>query len=320
MKPKMFITYRINRKEIASLLSIADITMNKHEKILSKHQLIESTKDCEGVFSFLADTMDKEVIEKANKLKIIANCAAGYNNIDIKFANSKRIVVTNTPDVLTEATADLTWALILAISRRIIEGDNYVRAGKFKGWSRTLFLGGDFYKRTLGIIGLGRIGQAVARRALGFKMNVLYTANSRKSAKLERDLDVRFCSLNYLIKHSDYISLHVPLTKKTYHLIGKKELNMMKPSAYLINASRGPVIDEKALTKALAGKKITGAGLDVFEKEPKITKKLLKLDNVVMVPHIGSATYWTRRRMLELTCENLIAFFKGKRPPNIVRI
>lgn len=318
MKPIVFVTYKLDKKELGYLGKIAVIKMNPAKRVLSKQELKKSVKGVNAVFSFLADTIDKEVIESAKKLKIIANCAAGYNNIDVKFASQRGIIVTNTPDVLTEATADLTWALILSTVRRIVEGDKYIRTGKFKGWGRELLLGGDFYKRTLGIIGFGRIGEAVAMRALGFNMDVLYASRSRKSAKLEKSLNARFCSLKFLLKHSDIVSLHIPLTKETYHIIGKKELALMKPGAYLINASRGPIVDEKAMANALARKTIAGAGLDVFEQEPKITKKLLSLDNVVMTPHIGSATYYTRRRMLELTCENLVAFLKGKRPPNTV--
>jgi glyoxylate reductase len=287
-------------------------------KPLAKPELIHRLKGMDGVISMLSDTFDPEVLQKSPSLQIISNYAVGYNNIDLSEAKKRSIMVTNTPGVLTEATCDLTWSLLLGVARRIVEGDQLVRKGKWKGWAPTLLLGQEIYGKTLGIIGMGRIGQGVARRGLGFGMKIFYHNRSRLTQKMEKSLKAQWVSLPILLKKSDFISLHTPLTIETYHWIGKKELGLMKPTAILINTARGPIIDEKALVTALKRKTIAGAGLDVFEKEPKLSRGLRNTPNTLLLPHLGSGTVETRIRMGMLVLENLKAFFKGRRPPHAI--
>ena len=262
------------------------------------------------------DRIDETVLSHTTGLKIIANYAVGYNNIDLPAASRRGIVVSNTPDVLTDATADLTWALLLAISRRVIEGDAWVRTGTWPGWTPTQMLGTDVSGRTLGIIGMGRIGQAVARRAAGFAMRVLYTG--RQTISSPPGVEWMRRSLDEVLRESDFLSLHVPLTETTRHLIGQRELALMKPTAHLINTSRGPVIDETALIAALATRTIAGAGLDVYEHEPIVPPTLLSLPNVVLLPHLGSATLDTRVRMGLICLDNIAAVLEGRPAPNRV--
>jgi glyoxylate reductase len=262
----------------------------------------------------LSDPIDKTVINRCSTIKVIANYAVGYNNIDLKTATAKKIIVANTPGVLTETTADLAWALILAVGRRLIEGDQLVRRGYWKGWAPTQLLGHDIYGKTLGIVGMGRIGQAVARRAQGFSMQTLYHSRKPIEPVMEKELKAHFVSLEELLASADFLTLHVPLNAQTHHLIGKRELLLMKPTAYLINTSRGPVVDEKALIKILQKERIAGAGLDVFENEPRIPAKLKRLKNVVILPHLGSASTETRTQMGFMVAENLKAAFEGRTP------
>ncbi|MEA2071796.1 MAG: D-glycerate dehydrogenase [Asgard group archaeon] len=296
-----------------------NLEINPHDRVMTKKEIIKKVKGKDGLLCLLTDQIDEEVITAGGKkLKIIANYAVGYNNIDIKAAAKKGIPVTNTPGVLTEATADLTMALLLSIARRIVESDKFTRAGKFNGWGPMLHIGGDVTGKTIGIIGLGRIGSAVAKRAAkGFDMKVLYYNRSKKP-KIEKELGAEKVELKTLLKKADYVTLHVPLTGETHHLIGKKELEMMKETAYLINTSRGPVVDEQALVEILQTKQITGAALDVYENEPKVTDGLKTLDNVILTAHIGSATRDTRTKMGLIAAENLLAGLEGKTPPNIV--
>ena len=283
----------------------------------SKEEIIQGVKGKDVLICLLTDPIDKDVIDASPNLKIIANYAVGYDNIDVEYATKKGIVVTNTPGVLTETVADLTWALMLSIARRICEGDEFMRQGKFKGWAPLLMLGGDIYGKTLGIIGAGRIGRAVARRAKGFNMNVIYYSRHRNE-EIEREANAEYVSFDELLSRADFISLHVPLTKETYHMIGWDELKKMKPTAYLINTARGKCIDEEALYKALKNGIIAGAALDVFENEPLVHEGLKKLKNVVITPHIGSASLETRTKMAEMVAENVIAVLKGKKAPNCV--
>jgi glyoxylate reductase len=248
---------------------------------------------------------------------MIASYAVGYDNIDIIAATKRGIPVSNTPGVLTETTAELAWALLFSVSRRIVEGDTFTRKGKFKGWAPLLMLGQDVSGKTLGVIGTGRIGTAFALKSKGFHMNVLYT-DEQKNEQLERELGATKVSLLTLLKEADYISIHVPLTKATYHLIDEKELHLMKKTAVLINTARGPIINEKVLVKALTEQWIFGAGLDVYEKEPEISKELKKLNNVVLQPHTGSGTIETRTKMALIAAENMIIGLKGGIPPNCV--
>jgi glyoxylate reductase len=277
----------------------------------------QKIRACDALLSMLTESLTAEVIATAPKLKIIANYAVGYNNIDLQAAAQRGIVVTNTPDVLTEATADLAFALILSCARRIVEGDRMVRRGEFSGWEPMLLLGAEICGQTIGIIGAGRIGTAVARRAFGFGMKIIYS-DPEPNRLIEAEYGARNLELEELLRSADFISLHVPLSESTRHLIDKQRLQLMKPVAIIVNTSRGAVIDEQALTQALTAKKIGGAGLDVYEHEPALSAGLADLDNVVLLPHLGSATLQTRARMAEIAAGNIVDYFKGVSPKNIV--
>ena len=271
--------------------------------------------------TMLADKIDKELFASSPKLKIVAQIAVGYDNIDIKEATKRGVYVTNTPDVLTETTADFAWALLMAVARRVVEADKYVREGKWTvAWHPDMLTGRDIYGATIGIVGAGRIGQAVARRAKGFNMKILYCNRSRKP-EMEKTLGAKQVELDYLLRESDFVSLHVALTKETTHLISAEKLALMKKTAYIVNNSRGAVVEEKALLEALKTGRIAGAALDVFEQEPTPpTNPLLHLENVVVTPHISSGSIETRAKMSEMVAKNLMAFFGGQKPPNLVNI
>ena len=270
----------------------------------------------DAVICTLADRIDASLLSHTTNLKIIANYAVGYNNIDLSAAAECGIIVTNTPDVLTDATADLTWALLLAVARRVGEGDAWIRTGNWTGWTPTQMLGADITGKTLGIIGMGRIGQAVAQRAAGFRMRILYAG--RHAVSSPPGLSWTWQSLDTVLTHSDFLSLHVPLTDTTHHLIGQRELARMKPTAFLINTSRGPVIDEAALLSSLEARTIAGAGLDVYEHEPTISPALCSLSNVVLLPHLGSATLHTRVRMGLICLDNIASALEGRSATNRV--
>jgi glyoxylate reductase len=283
----------------------------------SVHQLHEGLRDADAAICTLAERISESVLGGTRNLKILANYAVGYNNIDVAAAKAKGIIVTNTPDVLTDATADLTWALILATARRVVEGDRLVRSGRWNGWQPTQLLGLDVSGRTLGLIGMGRIGRVVARRAAGFNMQILY--HTRQPAKdLDQQQGWLSRTLNQLLSESDIVSIHVPLSPATTHLIGASQLAVMKPTALLVNTARGPVVDEAALVEALSQRRLAGAGLDVYEQEPSIDPRLLQLDQVVLAPHLGSATLSTRVRMGMICLENIAAVLEGREPPNRV--
>ncbi len=273
--------------------------------------------DADGLLCLVTDPVTERVMEQAPRLKIISNHGVGYDNIDIAAATRRKIAVTNTPGVLTEATADFTWALLLAVARQVVAGDRVVRSGQFHGWDPLFMRGADIVGKTLGIIGAGRIGTAVAERAVGWKMSVLYL-NRGRNEYLEQKLNARRVLLPELLSHSDFISIHLPLTPETRHFIGANELAQMKPTAYLINTARGAIIDEQALLKALQDNQIAGAALDVFEHEPALTPGLAELPNVVLAPHLGSATFETRDKMAEIAATNIIRYFQGKKPISIV--
>ncbi len=293
-----------------------EVVMIDSDDPVTKEELIELLRDADATIPLLSMKFDKETLEKAKRLKIIANYAVGYDNIDLEVARERKIVVTNTPDVLTDATADLTWALLLAVARHVVEADRFVRERKFRGWGPFLFLGQDFVRRTIGIVGFGRIGQAVARRAKGFDMRILYYSRTPKPEVVP---GAEFSELDELLKKSDFVTLHTPLTQETYHMIGERELKMMKSNAILVNMARGPVVDEKALIRALKEGWIYGAGLDVYEREPEVPDELKELENVVLLPHIGSATYWTRNTMSKMAAEAIVRFLKyGEKPENTV--
>jgi glyoxylate reductase len=289
------------------------------DRPLSREQLLAQVHEADALAVTLADTVDVEVFNHAPRLKIVAVYAVGYNNVDVSAATARGIVVTNTPDVLTESTADLTWGLILSVARRLFPAEHALREGRWDGWAPTQFLGTDVHERVLGIVGMGRIGQAVARRALGFGMPVIYASRTSLSAERERSLNTRRVLLADLLKTADFVSIHVPLTPDTHHLIGRGELALMRPTSYLINTSRGAVVDESALADVLAVGRLAGAGLDVYENEPRVHPQLLGLPNVVLLPHLGSATHETRIKMGMMVVENISAVLGGKDAPNRVQ-
>jgi glyoxylate reductase len=268
--------------------------------------------------TLVACTFDERLLAQCPDLRIVSNVAVGYNNIDVKAATRRGVMVTNTPGVLDDTTADFTWCLMLATARRLVEGDKFFRTGKWKGWGLMQYLGYDVHHKTLGIFGLGRIGKAVARRAKGFDMRVIYYDTARVDESTERDLGVMYVDKRTLLRESDFVTLHVPLLPETHHFISHAELALMKKTAILVNASRGPVVDEKALVKALKDGKIAGAGLDVYEKEPKCERALVGMKNVVLAPHTASASYETRAKMAMIAVQNCIAGLTGQRPPNLL--
>ena len=313
---KVFVTRKIPQEGLDILAKEFEVDVYDGNLPISREELIKRAKGCDGLLPLLTDKIDEEVMD-LTRIKAIANYAVGYDNIDISAAIKRKIPVTNTPGVLTEATADLTLALVLAVSRRIVEADRYLRDGRWKGWDPILFLGGDFNGKTLGIVGLGRIGRAVAKRAKGFGLNIIYS-DKEQCLDAEVELGIKCVPFTELLTESDYITLHIPHTADTHHLFGLKEFKQMKSTAYLINTSRGKVINEQELIIALKKKLIAGAGLDVFYDEPEINSELIDLENVVLVPHIGSASLETRTNMAIIAAENLVAALKGDVPKNIV--
>lgn len=312
-RKKVYITRKIPDIGINLLKQHFEVEINMENRPLTKEELISNIEDKDAVLCQLTDLIDKEVYDRAKNVKIFANYAVGFNNIDVDEATKRGIIITNTPGVLSDATADLAWTLLLSVARRIVEADKYTRAGKFKCWSPTLFLGQDLVGKTLGIIGAGRIGKTLAKRSIGFEMKILYH-NRKRDEEMEKMFNAKWVDKDTLLKESDFISLHVPLTKETYHMIGEREFKLMKETAILINTARGPVVDEKALVKALKEKEIWGAGLDVYEKEPEVEEDLKKMDNVVLVPHIGSATINTRDNMAKIAAKNIIAVLNNEKP------
>jgi len=313
---KVLITRSILPEALDYLSDWIDYEIGAVDRNLSHPELLEKIKGKKGLLSLLVDDINKEVIDTAPELKIIANCAVGYNNIDVAYARKKGIMVTNTPGVLTDTTADLTWALLLAAARRIPEADKFVREKRFSGWELDLLLGQEITGKVLGIIGMGRIGKAVAARARGFGMQILYYDPIRLSRQEEKNTVYK--EIPEILAAADFITLHTTLNADTYHMISYKEFQIMKKSAVLVNVSRGPVIDEKALAQALEQGDIWGAGLDVFEREPEVEAKLMALHNVVLLPHLGSASYSTRLKMALMAAENLIQALSGEKPPNLV--
>ncbi|MFZ5863991.1 MAG: 2-hydroxyacid dehydrogenase [Nitrospirota bacterium] len=311
----LLLTRALPPRAMALLQSRVDLTCNPHDRALTRDELLRMINGQRGVITMLTDRVDAELLDAAPNLRVVANYAVGYNNIDVAAARARGITVTNTPGVLTNATADLTWALILGVTRRLVEGDRLVRAGRWNGWSPTQLLGMDLADAVLGIVGMGRIGRAVASRARAFGMRVIYAA---RRPMPDVDPNWNAVALNDLLAAADIVSLHVPLTDVTRHLIGAAQLAAMKPSAYLINTSRGPVVDEAALVEALRTGRIAGAGLDVYEREPEIHSDLSACENTLLLPHLGSATTATRERMGSMVVDNVIAVLEGRRPPNPV--
>lgn len=318
MKPTVVVTRRIPSDGIALLATYFRVDENRDDRPYTPDELAARAQDAEAIVALLTDRIDEALLARCPKLKVVANVAVGYDNVDLAAAKRHGVLVTNTPGVLTDATADFAFTLLLAAARQVVEADRYVREQKFDGWLMMGFLGGDLVGRTLGLAGFGRIGQAVARRGRGFGMNVIYQDEMAAPPALEAELGARRVDKETLVRDSDYLSLHVPLLPQTRHYIGAPELASMKRTAYLVNTSRGPVVDEAALAKALRDGEIAGAGLDVFEHEPKVHPDLLELDNVVLAPHIASATVETRTKMALMAAENAIAAVNGVTPPNLV--
>ncbi len=315
---KVLVTRRIPEKGLDMLRARYETVINPEDRVMTKEEIIEGIADADALLCLLTDRIDAEVIDAAPKLKVISNYAVGYNNIDIRHAAEKGIAVTNTPGVLTETTADLAWSLLMAVARRIPESDVFMRQGRFRGWAPVLMLGSDVHGKTLGIIGMGDIGSAVARRAGGFGMRVLYHNRNRRP-EAEREIGAEYVPLDELMRESDYISLHVPLTPETRNMLDREMLELMKPSAYLINTARGEVIDEKHLIEMLRSGRIRGAALDVFQGEPlNVNPELYELENVVLAPHIGSASLETRTEMAVMAAQAIIDVFDGKKPQNLV--
>lgn len=318
MKPIVTVTNLFPDVALEKLAPHCDLRINQTETPPTRAELMRAAAESLALVTYLSDRIDQEVIESAGKLKIIANYGAGYNNIDVAHAGKRGIWVTNTPGVLHETTADLTWAMILAVARRIVPADAYTRAGKFKGWGAKMFLGADVYGKTLGVVGCGEIGRAVARRAAGFNMRVLYHQRNRLPEKIERELNLEFVPLDDLMAQSDYVSLHVPLTEETRHLVGERELALMKPAAFLIHTGRGKVVDDAALVEALRGGRLAGAALDVYENEPELSAGMVELENLLLLPHIGSASTETRDRMAKLAADNVLDALAGRTPRSLV--
>lgn len=314
---RVYVSRPIPEPGLELLRASCDMEVKPTDEMVPREELLEKVRGRDALLCLLTETIDAEVIKAGSELKIIANYAVGYNNIDVEAATKRGIWVSNTPGVLTDTTADMAWALIFSVTRRIVEADKFVRAGKFYGWSATMLLGGDVSGKTLGIIGAGRIGTAVAKRAIGFNMRVLY-ADVRPNKELEREIGAEHVDMDTLFKEADFVSVHVPLMPETTHLVGVRSLGMMKPTAYLINTSRGPVVNEAALVEALRDGVIAGAGLDVFENEPEVHPGLIELDNVVITPHTASGSVETRGKMATMAAENVLAALEGKTPPNAV--
>ena len=317
MNSNVLVTRRIPDESIGMLEAACGVVdVNPHDRAMTRAEFLEAVQGRDGLLCLLTEDIDDEVLDISPGLRGVAIYAVGYNNIDVDACTRRGIPVSNTPGVLTDTTADIAWALMFAAARRVAEGDRYVRSGRFTGWGPLLMLGSDVTGKTLGIVGAGRIGTATARRAAGFSMPVVY-ASRKRNATIE-STGARYLPLDDLLRESDFVSLHVPLTPETTHLIGARELDLMKPTAYLINTTRGPVVDEKALVQALRNGLIAGAGLDVFEREPELEPGLADLENAVILPHVGSGTVATRLRMGNMAAANLIAMVNGEDPPNCV--
>lgn len=285
---------------------------------ISRPELLKRVSDKDALVCLLTEKVDGELLSAAPNLRVAATVSVGYDNIDVAACTAHKVVATNTPGVLDDTTADFAWTLLMAIARRVGEGEAWLRSGTWPGWDLDQLCGGDIWGKTLGVLGFGRIGRGVARRSLGFNMRVLYCDAVRAPADVEKDLHAEFVDRDRLFRESDFISLHVPLLSDTRHLISKGNLEKMKRTAYLVNTSRGPVVDEAALAEALENKKIAGAALDVFEFEPKVHPNLIARKDVILTPHIASASLETRTKMAVMAANNVAAFFQGKRPPNVL--
>lgn len=317
MLPSVLVTKRIYPEAIEFLKQHAEVDYVDNDDGLPANELIERARGKQAIVSQLVDRFTPDVLARID-VKIIANVAVGFDNIDVPAATERGILVTNTPGVLTDTTADFAFALLMAAARRVTEADQFVRSGNWNRWAIDLMVGQDVHHRTLGILGMGRIGQAMARRGSGFSMRILYHDETRVAPGIERELNAEFATKERVLRESDFVSIHVPLNDATRHSVGETELRMMKPGAILINTARGPIVDEAALARALSEHWIAAAGIDVFEREPDVLPALLACSNAVLAPHIGSASVETRRKMSVMAAENAVAAIQGMRPPNLV--
>lgn len=322
-RPKILVTQRVPEPAYPLLETVGDVEANREEGVIWSHEeLLRRGPGHEYIYCLLTDTIDESFLAAcANaqpRLRMLANMAVGFNNIDLAAATRLGIAVSNTPGVLTDTTADLAFGLLMATARRIPEAERFLRAGKYTGWGPLLFCGAEVHHATLGLIGMGRIGKSMAKRAHGFDMRILYHNRQRLSPTEEAAYHATYLPLDELLQQADFVSLHTPYAPSTHHLIGERELRLMKPGAMLINTARGPIVDEKALVKALQNGTIAGAGLDVFEQEPAVEPELMKMENVVLLPHIASASLSTRTLMATMASQNIVAHARGERPPNIL--
>jgi glyoxylate/hydroxypyruvate/2-ketogluconate reductase len=318
MKPKVLVTREVFDETLDYLAQHCEVESNQQDLPLTAAALAQRLVDKDGVMCALTDRIDRTVLESSTRLKIVANIAVGYNNIDVPVCTARGVMASNTPGVLDDSTADLAWALMLATARRLTEVESYIRGGQWTGWRLKQWLGIDVHHATLGIVGMGRIGQVIAKRASGFDMKVLYHNRKPVAKEIERRLNTTYAGMEELLAQSDFVILQVPYSPETHHLIGAAELRSMKTTAILINSTRGGVVDDAALIAALKSGTIRGAGLDVFENEPKLDPGFLELSNVVLAPHIGSSTEATRRAMAMTAAKNLVAGLTGKTPPNLL--
>jgi lactate dehydrogenase-like 2-hydroxyacid dehydrogenase len=318
MKPKVLVTKRVYPEAIEILERHAEVEYVNSDDGLPPAELLSRARGKQAVVSQLTDQFTRDVLAALEGVRVIANVAVGFDNIDVPAATERGILVTNTPDVLTDTTADFAFALLMAAARRVVEGHAFVHSGRWRRWEIDMLVGQDVHHSTLGIFGMGRIGQAMARRGLGFSMRVLYNDAVRVAPEVERELNAEFVTKERVLREADFVSLHVPLLASTRHFIGEPELRMMKPAAVLINTSRGPVVDEAALARALAENWIAAAAIDVFEREPQVHPGLLNRANAVLTPHIASASVATRKRMSTMAAENALAALEGRRPPNLL--
>jgi glyoxylate reductase len=315
IKPAIFSTRQLFQAARTILDEHFQVDYWKGDK-LSRADLLKHVADKDGLVCLLTEKVDEELLSAAPKLRIAATVSVGYDNIDVPACTKHKVVATNTPGVLDDTTADFAWTLLMAVARRLLEGDSWMRSGSWNGWDLDQLVGGDVWGKTLGVLGFGRIGRGVARRALGFQMRVLYNDAVRAPADVEKELNAEFVDRDRLFRESDFVSLHVPLLPDTRHLISKDNLEKMKRTAFLVNTSRGPVVDEAALAEALENGKIAGAALDVFEHEPKVHPALLTRKDVILTPHMASASLDTRTKMAVMAANNVVALFEGRRPPN----
>ena len=318
MKPRILVTREVFDETLDYLAQHCELEANQQDVPFSAAALAQRLADKEGLMCALTDRVDGALLEAVPRLKVVSNIAVGYNNIDVPACTARSIMVTNTPGVLDDSTADLAWALMLGAARRLTEVERYIRNGEWTGWRLKQWLGIDVHHATLGIVGMGRIGQAIAKRAAGFDMTVLYHNRKPVAKDIEQRLNARYVGLKDLLTQSDFVILQVPYSPQTHHLIGAAELQSMKRTAVLINSTRGGVVDDVALVEALNAGTIRGAGLDVFENEPKLNPGFMQLKNVVLAPHIGSSTEATRRAMAMTAAKNLVAALHGETPPNLV--